>query len=271
MSERPERERGGSGTVRKRSALITGGSRGIGFGIAEQLAREHYDLVINGLRPESALTDELARLRAYGGEVVYVAADVASAAGRELLLQRTLQAFGAPHLLVNNAGIAPRERRDLLEMTRESYDEVLGINLTAPLFLTQSVAREMLRALEQDREFSACIINVSSISATVVSLNRGEYCIAKAGLSMVTQLYAARLGALGIPVYEVRPGITQTDMTAGATAKYDALIAQGLCVQPRWGQPSDVGRAVAALARGDFPYSTGQVIMVDGGLTLPRL
>lgn len=255
----------------RRSALITGGSRGIGFGIAEQLAREHFDLVINGLRPESALQEELARLRAHGGQVVYVAADVAAEEGRALLVQRTLQAFGAPNVLVNNAGVAPNERRDLLEMSRESYDRVLGTNLTAPLFLTQSVAREMLGARERSPSFSACIINVSSISATVVSLNRGEYCIAKAGLSMVTQLYAARLGALGIPVYEVRPGITQTDMTAAVTAKYDALIAQGLCVQPRWGQPEDVGRAVAALARGDFPYSTGQVIMIDGGLTIPRL
>jgi 3-oxoacyl-[acyl-carrier protein] reductase len=257
--------------MRRRSALITGGSRGIGLGIAEQLAREHYDLVINGLRAEAELGDTLERLRAYGGEVVYAPADVATEAGRELLVQRTLGAFGPPNLLVNNAGVAPRERRDLLEMTRESYDRVLETNLAAPLFLTQSVAREMLRAREQDSAFSACIVNVSSISATVVSLNRGEYCIAKAGLSMVTQLYATRLGALGIPVYEVRPGITRTDMTAGVTAKYDDLIAKGLCVQPRWGEPADVGRAVAALARGDFPYSTGQVIMIDGGLTIPRL
>jgi NAD(P)-dependent dehydrogenase (short-subunit alcohol dehydrogenase family) len=148
---------------------------------------------------------------------------------------------------------------------------VLGTNLAGPLFLTQLVVHEMLRARELSPDFAACIVNVSSISASVASVNRGEYCIAKAGLSMVTQLFATRLGGLGIPVYEVRPGVIKTDMTAGVEAKYDQLIANGLCVQPRWGLPEDVGRAVAALARGDFPYSTGQVIMVDGGLTIARL
>jgi NAD(P)-dependent dehydrogenase (short-subunit alcohol dehydrogenase family) len=254
-----------------RTALITGGSRGIGFGIAEQLASEGYRLAINGVRPQSEVKDPLERLRARGVEVLYAPGDVGSEAGRARVIERTLEAFGAPHLLVNNAGVAPLVRSDLLDMTRESYERVLAINLTGPLFLTQLIAREMLRARERDPDFAACIINVSSISATVVSVNRGEYCIAKAGLAMVTQLYAARLGAVGIPVYEVRPGVTMTDMTAGITAKYDALIEQGLCVQPRWGQPGDVGRAVAALARGDFPYSTGQVILVDGGLTMMRL
>jgi NAD(P)-dependent dehydrogenase (short-subunit alcohol dehydrogenase family) len=257
--------------MRARSALITGGSRGIGFGIAERLAREHYNLAINGVRPESEVAANLQLLRTHGVEVVYAPGDVSTDAGRERLLERALGAFGVPHVLINNAGVAPQVRCDLLDMTPQSYERVLGINLTGPLFLTQLVAREMLRARELEPEFAGCIINVSSISATVVSVNRGEYCIAKAGLSMVTQLFAARLGALGIPVYEVRPGVTMTDMTSSVVAKYDELIAQGLCVQPRWGQPADVGQAVAALARGDFPYSTGQVILVDGGLTIPRL
>jgi 3-oxoacyl-[acyl-carrier protein] reductase len=257
--------------ARRRTALITGGSRGIGFGIAERLAREGYALAINGVRPEAEVAASLEPLRAHGADVAYVQGDVGSASGRSQLLERTLERFGAPHVLVNNAGVAPKERRDLLEMTPESYERVLGTNLTGPLFLSQQVAKEMLRERERDASFAACIVNVSSISATVVSINRGEYCIAKAGLSMVTQLFATRLGPLGIPVYEVRPGVIKTDMTAGVTAKYDQLIENGLCVQPRWGTPEDVGRAVAALARGDFPYSTGLVVMVDGGLVIPRL
>jgi len=259
-----------SGT-RRRTALITGGSRGIGFGIAERLAREGYALAINGVRPEVDVEGSLAELRALGAEVAYTPGDVGSDAGRRQILDRTLERFGVPHVLVNNAGVAPKERRDVLEMTPESYERVLGTNLTGPLFLSQLVAREMLRERERDASFAACLVNVSSISATVVSINRGEYCIAKAGLSMVTQLFATRLGPLGIPVYEGRPGVIKTDMTAGVTAKYDQLIENGLCVQPRWGTPDDVGRVVAALARGDFPYSTGQVIMVDGGLVIPRL
>lgn len=255
----------------RRTALITGGSRGIGFGIAERLAREGYALAINGVRPESEVAASLEPLRALGAEVAYVQGDVGSESGRSRLLERTLERFGAPHVLVNNAGVAPQERRDLLEMTPESYERVLGTNLAGPFFLSQQVAKEMLRARERDASFAACIVNVSSISASVVSINRGEYCIAKAGLSMVTQLFAARLGPVGIPVYEVRPGVIKTDMTAGVTAKYDQLIEEGLCVQPRWGTPEDVGRAVAALARGDFPYSTGLVVMVDGGLVIPRL
>lgn len=257
--------------VRRRTALITGGSRGIGFGIAERLAREGYALAINGLRPEDEVAGSLEPLRALGAEVAYAQGDVGSEAGRRQLLDRTLERFGAPHVLVNNAGVAPQERRDLLEMTPESYERVIGTNLTGPFFLSQLVAREMLRERERDASFAACIINVTSISATVVSINRGEYCIAKAGLSMVTQLFATRLGSFGIPVYEVRPGVIKTDMTAGVTVKYDQLIENGLCVQPRWGTPDDVGRAVAALARGDFPYSTGLVVMVDGGLAIPRL
>ncbi|MFI5337769.1 MAG: 3-ketoacyl-ACP reductase [Opitutales bacterium] len=253
-------------------ALITGGSRGIGFGIAGKLAAEQWDLVINGVRPEEAVAEPLARLRAFGVRVAYARGDVGAAEGRAALLARAREfAGGSVNLLVNNAGVAPKVRADLLETTEESYDYVVDTNLRGVFFLTQAVAREMVAARQADPGFRATLINVTSISATVVSVNRGEYCIAKAGLSMLSQLFAARLGADGIPVYEVRPGVIQTDMTAGVTEKYDRLIAQGLCVQPRWGFPDDVGRAVASLARGDLPYSTGQVIMVDGGLTMPRL
>lgn len=252
-------------------ALITGGSRGIGLGIARRLAEKGFDLVINGVRPASAVQDVLAELRAYGREVQYCVADIADSEQRRLLLQDVAGHYGALHVLVNNAGVAPKDRRDILEATEESFDAVLGTNLKGTYFLTQAVANWMIEQQQADDTFSGCIINISSISATVASVNRGEYCIAKAGLSMATQLFAVRLGAYNIPVYEVRPGVIATDMTAGVKEKYDKLIADGLCVQPRWGYPDDVGKVVAALAGGDFPYSTGQVVMVDGGLTLPRL
>ena len=263
-------------------ALVTGGSRGIGFGIAEKLAAEKWDVIINGVRPEEAVAESLAKLRAHGIRVGYARGDVGSVEGRNAILEATrrfissqLSAPGAPlpalNLLVNNAGVAPKVRADLLETSEESYDFVVDTNLKGVFFLTQAFARDMVAAKKSDPSFSAAIVNITSISATVISINRGEYCIAKAGLSMLTQLFAVRLGGDGIPVYEVRPGVIKTDMTAGVTEKYDKLIAGGLCVQPRWGFPDDVGRAVAALARGDFPYSTGQVIMVDGGLVLPRL
>lgn len=255
-----------------KTALVTGGSRGIGFGIAQALAREGWDLVINGMRPESGVAAPLAELRALGVAVTYAPGDIGSAEGRGAILAVAREAAGgALNLLVNNAGVAPKVRADLLETSEESYDFVVDTNLKGAFFLTQAVAREMVAARAADPAFAAAIVNVSSISATVVSINRGEYCIAKAGLSMVTQLFAARLGSEGIPVYEVRPGVIKTDMTAGVTEKYDRLIAEGLCVTPRWGFPEDVGKAVAGLARGDFPYSTGQVVMVDGGLTTPRL
>lgn len=254
-------------------ALVTGGSRGIGFGIAEKLAAEKWDLVINGVREEAAVAESLAKLRALGVKAGYARGDVGSAEGRASILAATRAFTGgkAINLLVNNAGVAPKVRADLLETTEASYDYVVNTNLRGVFFLTQVFARDMVAARKADASFTGCIVNITSISATVVSINRGEYCIAKAGLSMLSQLFAARLGAEGIPVYEVRPGVIKTDMTAGVTEKYDKLIAGGLSIQPRWGFPEDVGRAVASLARGDFPFSTGQVIMVDGGLTMPRL
>lgn len=255
----------------KRIVLITGGSRGIGYGIAEHLAKAGFDLAINGIRPEELAREALDKLRALGAEVLYCPGDVASQEARTEILNAVRAYFGRLHVLVNNAGVAPTERRDILEATEESFQHVLTTNLQGAYFLTQAVANWMIQQKAEGSDFMGCIVNISSISATVASVNRGEYCVAKAGLSMATQLFAARLGDYDIPVYEVRPGIIRTDMTAGVTDKYDKLIDDGLCIQKRWGLPDDVGRAVAALARGDFPYSTGQVILVDGGLTLPRL
>ena len=256
---------------RRRVALVTGGSRGIGLGIAEHLARIGFDLVINGVRDETAVGGVLEQLRTLGAEVLYCPGSIADTDARTTILAQLRAHFGQLNLLVNNAGIAPAVRADILEATEDSFDQVLNTNLKGTYFLTQAVANWMIQQKAAHADFQGSIITVSSISATVASVNRGDYCISKAGLSMATQLFALRLGAHGIPVYEVRPGIIKTDMTAGVSAKYDQLITDGLTVQPRWGLPDDVGRAVAAIAGGGFPYSTGQVFMIDGGLTLARL
>ncbi len=254
-----------------KTALITGGSRGIGFGIAECLAREGFDLAINGIRNESKVNDALEKLRSFGVKVIYCQGDIRSSASRKSIIDKVKSEFGQLNVLVNNAGVAPKERNDILEATEESFDYVVGTNLKGTYFLTQLAANWMVEQKQRDEDFTGCIINVTSVSSTVASTNRGEYCIAKAGLSMVTQLYAARMGEYQIPVYEIRPGVIATDMTAGVKEKYDKLFSEGLAVQKRWGLPEDIGKAAAGLARGDFPYSTGQVIMVDGGLTLQRL
>jgi len=252
-------------------ALVTGGSRGIGFGIAMTLAKQGWDLAINGMRPEEQISDALEALRSEGVEVLYVPGDIGSTADRQRMIETVRERYGRLNWLINNAGVAPKQRLDILETTEENYDFVVNTNLRGAFFLSQLAARWLLEQKEADPDFKGGIVNVSSISATVVSINRGEYCIAKAGLSMATQLFAARLGGHDIPVYEVRPGVIKTDMTSGVTEKYDKLISEGLCVTPRWGYPEDIGKAVGALTRGDFPYSTGQVLMVDGALTMPRL
>lgn len=255
----------------KKIALVTGGSRGIGLGIVKCLIKDGFSVMLNGVRPEESVSDLMAELKATGADVAYCAGDISDPSARENLIATTKKVFGSLHVLVNNAGVAPKVRADLLEATEDSYDWVMDVNLKGPYFLTQLAAGWMVAQQQADESWSGSIINVNSISATVVSVNRGEYCISKAGLAMATGLWAARLGEFGIPVYEVRPGITATDMTSGVTEKYDKLIADGLTVTPRWGMPEDVGSAVASLARNDFPYSTGQAVMVDGGLTLPRL
>ena len=255
----------------RRVALVTGGTRGIGLGIARAMAGEGFDLVLNGVRREAEVEAVVEELRALGGHVHYEQGDVADRASRQRIVQSLRDSPGRLHVLVNNAGVAPRVRADLLEAGEDSYDRVMGINLKGPYFLTQAVARWMVEQKRTDGSWTGCIVNVTSISATVASTNRGEYCLSKAGLAMASRLWATRLAEEGIPVYEVRPGIIRTDMTAGATEKYDPLIRDGLVPERRWGTPEDVGRAVAALATGRVPYATGTVLMVDGGLTLPRL
>lgn len=254
----------------KKVAMVTGGTRGIGLGISKKLADEGYALALCGMREEPQVPT-LQELRDDGAEVWYTPCNVADRQAREAMLDGIRKHYGALHLLVNNAGIAPRERNDILDASEESFELLIRTNLQGPYFLTQSVARWMIEQKETDPDTPGCIVNITSISADTVSLNRGEYCISKAGSSMGSQLWAARLGEYDIPVYEIRPGITATDMTSGVKEKYDKLISEGLLVQPRWGHPEDIGKAVAMLARGDLAYASGQIITLDGGLGLKRL
>jgi NAD(P)-dependent dehydrogenase (short-subunit alcohol dehydrogenase family) len=251
-------------------ALVTGGARGIGLGISRALAADGFDLVVAGRRPAEEAAGAVAALEALGTAVLYCRADVAERADRAGLVETVRREVGRLDVLVNNAGVAPLVRADVLDATEESFDRLISVNLRGPYFLTQAVARWMIEQATA-RAFGGCIVTVTSISAVVASVSRGDYCISKAGLSMATRLWAVRLAEHGIPVYEVRPGVVETDMTASVHERYDGLIADGLLLQRRWGQPEDVGRAVAALARGDLRYSTGAVIPVDGGMLVERL
>jgi 3-oxoacyl-[acyl-carrier protein] reductase len=254
----------------KRVALVTGGTRGIGLGVARALAVEGFDLALCGQREEGQVGGVLEELRGTGREVRYFSADIASRDDRDRLVRDLRAAFDGLHLLVNNAGVAPAARADLLQAGEESFDRLLAVNLKGPYFLTQAVARWMTEQ-KQKPGYQGAIVFVTSVSAEAASPNRGEYCVSKAGLAMTARLFAVRLAGEGIPVYEVRPGIVHTDMTAGVAETYDKRIGEGLLPQGRWGEPEDVGRVVAALARGDAAYSTGAVIPVDGGFSIPRL
>ncbi len=249
-------------------ALITGGSRGIGLGIARALGAEGWQLAINGVRAESEVAGVLAQLREIGGEVIYCRGDVGKAEGRNALLAAVRDHFGRLHLVVNNAGITSPGRVDILDATEDAFDRVMDVNLKGAIFLAQAAAGWMIDQRREDPQFSGYIVNISSISGQTSSLNRGDYCISWACLSKATEVLAARLSQHGINVYEVRPGIIRTDMTKGVTEKYDRLIANGLTIEPRWGTPEDVGRAVAMLVRGELTYAPGTVLNVDGGLTV---
>ncbi|MDT8297485.1 MAG: 3-ketoacyl-ACP reductase [Spirochaetaceae bacterium] len=254
-------------------ALVTGGSRGIGLGVCESLASEGYDLFLCGRRSADQVVDILVHLKDLGAEVGYAAADISSSEDRSNLIDGVYGRFGRLDVLVNNAGMAPRKRADILDASEEIYDEVMNVNLKGPYFLTQAVARRMAESRRNGAdpdEQAPTIIFITSVSVTAASPNRGEYCISKAGLAMAASLWAVRLAEFGINVYEIRPGVIATDMTSGVKEKYNRLIADGLTLQPRWGTPRDVGKAVASLAGGDWPYSTGGAIYVDGGMSVPR-
>lgn len=252
-------------------AFVTGGSRGIGFAISNMLCKSGYDVAINGVREEHLVEDVLEELRTSGTDVIYCRGDVGNSEHRQNIVERLKSGFGRLNVLVNNAGVAPKQRIDPLQATEESYDRVMNINLKGPYFLTQKIGGWMVDQKKSDPNFTGIIINIGSVSATMISTNRGDYCISKAGFSMHNKIWAVRLAEYDIPVFEVRPGVIKTDMTSKVKEKYDKLIADGLNVQPRWGMPDDVAKAVQALVNGQFPFSTGDVFMVDGGLTLQRL
>jgi len=255
----------------KKIAIITGSGRGIGRGIAVQLAQAGWKITINDVGNPEPPQETLKLIREAGSDGIIVMSDVTSAADRERLVTETLECFGQIDLLVNNAGIGPRQRLDILESSEQSMREVLDVNLIGPFFLTQLVARKMIELLDKGTIENPKIVNIGSISAYTSSTSRPEYCISKAAVGMTTLLYADRLAAYGINVYEIRPGIIQTPMTAGVKDKYDQLIAEGITPIKRWGQPEDVGKAILAIAEDYLPFSTGQVIDVDGGFHIQRL
>ena len=255
-------------------AIVTGGSRGIGRGIALALGKAGWTVVVNYASSAGAADEVVKEIVAGGSRALAVRADISLAPDRALLVDKTLAAFKRIDLLVNNAGVAPNVRADLLEAGEESFDRLIGINLKGPYFLTQRVAQEMIKAIEAKAYPDGRrpkIIVTTSISAYTASVNRGDYCLSKAGLAMMVKLYAARLAEYGINVYEIRPGVIATDMTGPVKAKYDKLIAEGLTPIKRWGEPEDSAKAVLAIAGDLLPFSTGEVINVDGGFHLKTL
>ena len=279
-----------------KTAMITGGCRGIGLAVSRQLVREGYNVSIMGTSRGEKVQPVIDELR-QKGKVLYTVGDISSGGDRMSFLDATLARFGSVDLLVNNAGVAPEVRADLLDVSEESYDRVMTINLKGPFFLSQIVARQMLRQTQarqtkvsqtgehvpetagnnagssaaRDAEINGLIINISSVSADIISLNRGEYCLSKTGMSMMTRLFAARLAGSGVLVYEIKPGIIETDMTAGVRQKYDQLIEQGQFPIARWGQPEDLAEAVSLLISGKLRYSTGDCLHVDGGYHIRQL
>lgn len=241
----------------KKTAIVTGGTGGIGLATVKELLSRGFNVVCVDLRDDPVLPEG----------VLYVKGSVADAADRQKVLDEAVKAFGKVHVLVNVAGVAPRVRRDLLEMTEESYDFVMDINTKGLLFLSQLVANHMI----EHGESGCAMVNISSMSAYTSSVSRGEYCISKAGVSMITKLFADRLAEYNITVNEIRPGIIHTGMTETVQAKYDALIAGGILPIKRWGEPEDIAKAVAVLCTGELGYTTGQSIDVDGGFHIQRL
>ena len=257
--------------IANKVAVVTGASRGIGNAIAAKLASEGCAIVAAGTSDLKKISANLQAIRQFGNPFAYVQADVSTADGRQRIIDAAIEQFGRIDVLVNNAGVAPKVRMDILQATEESMDRVLGINLKSTFFLSQAVANIMCREMVEIPGIAPKIVNISSVSAYASSTQRAEYCISKAAISMVTQLFADRLAAEGINVYEIRPGIINTDMTSVVKDKYDALIANGLTPIKRWGQPEDVANAVSVVCSGMLNFSTGEVINVDGGFHIRRL
>lgn len=252
-------------------ALITGGSRGIGLGIARKLAEEGYDLAINGVREVSQVTTAIQELESLGAKVVYLRGNIAEREDRKAIVQGLKDAFGKINVLVNNAGVAPRVRCNILDVTEEDYDHLMDINEKGTFFLTQEIAIWMIELKKTDPQQSISIVNITSVSVTLASITRAAYCMSKASLSMLSKILSIRMAPVGIPVYEIRPGFMDTDMIEKVRETYLELTRNGATLIPRIGKPEDVGKVVTAIVRGDLPYTTGQVINVDGGLTIERM
>ena len=248
-----------------RTAIITGGVGGIGFATALKLAADGFNIAIFDIKEESAVSDKLAELNAAGSDSMYYCGDIAKVNDCYTFIEKVIEKYRKIDVLVNNSGVAPKVRADILDTSEESLDFVFGVNVKGTFFMTQAVARRMIE------KSAGIIINISSVSAYVSSVNRPEYCMSKSAISMMTTLFADRLAAHGIRVYEIRPGVIRTDMTAPVVEKYDKLIAEGVFPIERWGYPEDVAKAVAAFASGLFPYSTGEIINVDGGFHIKKL
>lgn len=256
----------------KKTAIVTGGSKGIGLAITRQLGSEGYNMVIMARQSQEKYRETLNDLSERGISWLYVQGDISKGEDRQRLVSETVKTFGNIHVLINNAGVAPVTRYDLLDMTEESFDRVIGTNTKGTMFITQLVARQMLsQQVVPGCKKRGTIVNISSCSAVVSSINRGEYCVSKAGVSMLTTLYADRLAKEGILVHEVRPGVIDTEMTQAAREKYDKLFQSGRFPISRWGSPEDVANAVSALVSDKFLYTTGNYIDVDGGFHILRL
>ncbi|PZX51446.1 3-ketoacyl-ACP reductase [Algoriphagus chordae] len=254
-----------------RIALVTGGSRGIGLGIAKKLAEEGFNLAINGVRDEADVREALEELKTFGVRVEYLQGNIASSEDRETIVSGMIAKFGKIDVLVNNAGVAPRTRSDVFDITEEDFDHLMDINMKGTFFLTQAIAKWMAELKNASPDSQISIVNITSISATVASTSRASYCMAKSALAMLSQVMTVKMAEFGIPVYEIRPGVIETDMIEKVREKYHEGVKNGMTLEPRMGFPEDVGRVVATLVRGDLPYSTGQVIMVDGGMTISRM
>ncbi|MQW89575.1 3-ketoacyl-ACP reductase [Sinorhizobium saheli] len=249
-------------------AIVTGGRRGIGLGIARALAADGFDVAVTGVGDAEGVAPVIAELGALGARAIFLKADLADLSSHQATVDAVVAQFGRIDCLVNNAGIASVVRGDFLDLKPENFDTIVGVNLRGTVFFTQAVLKAMLRA-EADRPRS--IINITSVSAAMTSPERLDYCMSKAGLAAFSQGLALRLAGTGIAVFEVRPGIIRSDMTAAVSGKYDALIAGGLVPMRRWGEPDDIGNTVAGLASGKFAFATGSVIQADGGLSISRL
>ena len=252
-------------------ALVTGSRRGIGLGIAVELSKAGFNIVMNGTASIKDSQEAIDAVKTHGADCHYVQANISRKEERENLISKIKQTFGKLNVLVNNAGVAPQPREDILIATEESFDRLIRINLKGPYFLTRDIANWMIEQRNKDPDQKLCIINISSINAYTASPSRGEYCVSKAALSMMTSLFAVRLAEYGIGVYELRPGLIKTDMKIPVWDKYTKLISEGITPITRWGFPEDIGRAVVAIAKEYFPFSTGEIINIDGGFHLRTL